>query len=188
MTSRLAPWQSLRTRATAFTLLVFVLGIWAMSAYVSSGQQASTERLLGEQQFSVTTAMAQQVDREMTTRMQALRTIAKEMDADLLRSPPAVQARLEHLPLLQLLFNVCTFLSIKYSFSILRLLLLILLLSLFRSLVLLPPLSLSLSLIYGKDSRLLILPLLYSLVLFIPIPIPFILPYPPPPKLLEKRL
>lgn len=105
MTSRLSPWQSLRTRATAFTLLVFVLGIWAMSAYVSSGLQASMERLLGEQQFSVATAMAQQVDREMTTRMQALRVIAKEMDADLLRSPSAVQARLEQRPLLQVLFN-----------------------------------------------------------------------------------
>ena len=105
MTSRLAPWQSIRTRATAFTLLVFVLGIWAMSAYVSSGLRASMERLLGKQQFSVATAMAQQVDREMTNRMQALRIIAKEMDADLLRSPPAVQARLEQRPLLQLLFN-----------------------------------------------------------------------------------
>ena len=105
MTSRLAPWQSLRTRATAFTLLVFVLGIWAILAYVSSSLRASMERLSGEQQFSVATAMAQQVDREMTNRMQALRIIAKEMDADLLRSPPAVQARLEQLPLLQLLFN-----------------------------------------------------------------------------------
>ncbi|MDM5178401.1 EAL domain-containing protein [Massilia sp. DJPM01] len=105
MTSRLAPWQSLRTRATAFTLLVFVLGIWAMSAYVSSGMQANLERLLGEQQLSVATAMAQQVDREMTTRMQALRTIAKEMDAELLRSPSAVQAFLEQRPLLPLLFN-----------------------------------------------------------------------------------
>lgn len=105
MTSRLAPWQSLRTRATALTLLVFVLGIWGMSAYVSSGMQANMERLLGDQQFSVATAMAQQVDREMTTRMQALRVVAKEMDADLLRSPQAMQALLEQRPLLALLFN-----------------------------------------------------------------------------------
>lgn len=105
MTSRVAPWHSLRTRATAFTLLVFVLGIWAMSAYVSSGMQANMERLLGEQQFSVATAMAQQVDREMTTRMQALRIVAKEMDADLLRSPQTMQALLEQRPLLPLLFN-----------------------------------------------------------------------------------
>ena len=98
-------WQSLRTRATAFTLGVFVLGIWAMSFFVSRSLQADMERLLGEQQFSVVTAMAQHVDRELVDRLQALQTVAKEMDADLLRSPPALQARLEQRPLLQLLFN-----------------------------------------------------------------------------------
>ncbi len=105
MASRPTPWQSLRTRATAFTLGVFVLGIWAMSAFVSRGLQADMERLLGEQQFSVVTAMAQQVNQEMTNRTQALQTLANEMDADLLRNPAALQARLEQRPLLQLLFN-----------------------------------------------------------------------------------
>ena len=49
-------WQSLRTRATAFTLGVFVLGIWAMSLYVSRSLQADMEHLRGEQQLSVVTA------------------------------------------------------------------------------------------------------------------------------------
>ena len=98
-------WQSLRTRATAFTLGVFVLGIWAMSLYVSRSLQADMEHLLGEQQLSVVTASARQLDHEVTSRIQALQTIAREIDADLLRKPADLQARLEQRPLLQLLFN-----------------------------------------------------------------------------------
>jgi len=105
MKPNFSAWQSLKTRATVFTLAVFVLGIWVLSIYLSRSLQADMERLLGEQQLSVVTAVAKEVNDNLTDRMQALETIAKEMDADLMRSPAALQIRLQQRPLLQLLFN-----------------------------------------------------------------------------------
>ena len=40
MDSKICHWHSLRTRATVFTLTVFVLGIWSMSFFVSRSLQA----------------------------------------------------------------------------------------------------------------------------------------------------
>ncbi len=105
MNSKVSHWHSLRTRATVFTLTVFVLGIWSLSFFVSRSLQADMERLLGEQQLSVVTAVANEVNGDLAQRLQALEMVAKEMDADLMASPAALQARLEQRPVLQLLFN-----------------------------------------------------------------------------------
>ncbi|MFZ4626680.1 MAG: cache domain-containing protein, partial [Rhodoferax sp.] len=105
MNSKVSHWHSLRTRATVFTLTVFVLGIWSLSFFVSRSLQADMQRLLSEQQLSVVTAVANEVNDDLTQRLQALEMVAKEMDADLMASPAALQARLEQRPLLQLLFN-----------------------------------------------------------------------------------
>jgi len=100
-----SPWRSLKVRATVFTLVIFVLGIWAQSFYISRGLQTDMEQLLGEQQFSVVTSVAKKVNDDLTDRLDALETVAKEMGADLLARPTALQANLEQRPLLQLLFN-----------------------------------------------------------------------------------
>ena len=100
-----SPWRSLKVRATVFTLVIFVLGIWAQSFYISRGLQTDMEQLLGEQQFSVVTSVARDVNDDLTDRLDALETVAKEMGADLLARPTALQANLEQRPLLQLLFN-----------------------------------------------------------------------------------
>ncbi len=81
MISTLIQWQSLKTRATVFTLAIFVVGIWSLSFYVSRSLQTDMERLLGEQQFSVVTSVAKNVNNDLTERLQALQTVAKEMDA-----------------------------------------------------------------------------------------------------------
>jgi diguanylate cyclase (GGDEF)-like protein/PAS domain S-box-containing protein len=104
MNQRVSQWHSLKIRATVFTLAIFVLGIWSLSLFVSSSLQADMERLLGEQQFSVVTAVAKNVNDNLNERLQALQTVA-EADAVLMVNPAALQARLEQRPLLQLLFN-----------------------------------------------------------------------------------
>ena len=63
------------------------------------------ERLLGEQQFSVVTAVAKEINDNLVDRQQALENIAKQMDADLLVNPQVLQASLERRALLPLLFN-----------------------------------------------------------------------------------
>ena len=98
-------WHTLKTRATVYTLVVFVLGIWSLSFFVSRTLQSDMEQLLGEQQLSVVTVLAKEVNDNLTDRLQALKTVANEMDADLMRNPAALQTRLEQRPLLQLLFN-----------------------------------------------------------------------------------
>ncbi len=105
MGNQVSRWHSLKTRATVFTLAIFVLGIWALSLFVSRTLQADMERVLGVQQFSVVNVVAKNIDSEFTQRLQSLEAVAKEMDADLVGRPAALQARLEQRPLLQLLFN-----------------------------------------------------------------------------------
>ena len=104
MNSRISHWRSLKTRATLFTLAIFVLGIWSLSFYVGRSLQADMEKLLGEQQLSVVTSVATNINDDLTERLEALQTVAKA-DATLLAHPAALQARLEQRPLLQLLFN-----------------------------------------------------------------------------------
>ena len=98
-------WQSLKTRVTVFTLAVFVLSIWSLSFYLSHSLQADMARLLGEQQLSVVTAVAKEINDNLIDRQQALENIAKQMDADLIGNPQALQTLLEQRPLLPLLFN-----------------------------------------------------------------------------------
>jgi diguanylate cyclase (GGDEF)-like protein/PAS domain S-box-containing protein len=105
MFERISRWHSIQTRTTVFTLAVFVLSLWSLSFFVSRSLQADMERLLGEQQFSVVTAVAKEVDDHLTQRLLALQAVANEMDAGLMASPAALQTRLEQRPLLQLLFN-----------------------------------------------------------------------------------
>ncbi|MDP3424981.1 MAG: PDC sensor domain-containing protein [Burkholderiaceae bacterium] len=62
-------------------------------------------RLLGEQQLSVVTAVAKEINDNLIDRQQALENIAKQMDADLIGNPQALQTLLEQRPLLPLLFN-----------------------------------------------------------------------------------
>ena len=90
--------RSLKVRATAFTLAIFVLGISALSIFVSRSLQADMEQLLGEQQFSVVTSVARNVNDDLTERLQDLQTVAKEMDSAMLARPTALQARLEQRP------------------------------------------------------------------------------------------
>ncbi len=105
MNASISPWQSLKTRATLFTLTVVVSAMWSLSFFVSRNLQTDMERLLGEQQLSVVTAVATEVNNNLTDRLQALETVAHEIDADLMGHPAALQTRLEQRPLLQLLFN-----------------------------------------------------------------------------------
>ena len=111
MKPKIFPWQSLKVRATVFTLAVFVLGMWSLSFYISRNLRADMVQMLGEQQLSVATSMAKEVDQNLTQRLQALEAVAKATDADLLARPAALQTRLEQRPLLQLLFNAGAFVT-----------------------------------------------------------------------------
>ena len=105
MNSTLFQWRSLKTRVTLFTLAIFVVSIWMLSFFASRILREDMESVLGEQQFSAASAIAHEINDRISTRMQSLETIAKEITPAMLEDSAALQTRLEQRPLLQLLFN-----------------------------------------------------------------------------------
>ncbi len=102
---RISPWHSLRTRATVFTLAVFVLGISVLTLYATRLLRADMERMLGTQQFQAVSAMADDIDRALDERVQALQVVAKQITPATLDNVPALQVLLEQRPVLPVLFN-----------------------------------------------------------------------------------
>jgi len=105
MSSKVSVWQSLRTRATFFTLAVFVMGIVALSLHASRMLREDMERVLGEQQFQAVSMMARDLDDGLTLRLQALQAVAQLATPALLADPPALQAWLAQKPIVLNLFN-----------------------------------------------------------------------------------
>ncbi len=109
--SKVSPWRSLKTRATVFTLAVFVLGIWSLSFFVSHMLREDMQRVLGEQQFSTVSVLADEINGRLHDGMRALETVAKEITPAMLANGAGVQMLLEQRPLLQLLFNGGVFIT-----------------------------------------------------------------------------
>ena len=96
---------SLKTRVTLFTLVIFVIGIWALAFYASRMLREDMQTLLGEQQFSTVSFMAAELDHELDDRLRGLEMVAGSVSPAIMGNPAAVQALLEQRPLLQRLFN-----------------------------------------------------------------------------------
>ena len=97
--------RSIKTRVTLFTLSIFVISLWALSFYATSVLRQDMQRLLGEQQFSTVSMMADDIDQELSDRKAALEQFASAIDARLMASSPNLQALLEQRPIFQSLFN-----------------------------------------------------------------------------------
>ena len=99
-------WQSLKTRVTFFTLVMFLLSTWGLSFYISRMFQDDMQRLLGEQQFSTATLIAQEIDEELKARMNSLEQYAKgRIVPSMLGNTVALQERLEGSPAILSMFN-----------------------------------------------------------------------------------
>lgn len=96
---------SLKARVTVFTFLVFLLCVLAMNYYVSWTLHANMQKMLGEQQYSAVTLIAEHLNEELEDRIWALNTIADEITPAMVSNPSRLQTLLEHRPLLKLLFN-----------------------------------------------------------------------------------
>ena len=57
--------KSLKTRVTLFTLVIFMVSIWSLAFYASRTLREDLERLLGAQQFSTATLMADSINHEL---------------------------------------------------------------------------------------------------------------------------
>ena len=97
--------HSLKARATVFTLMVFVLGIWVLSFYATRLLKEDIERGLGEQQFQTVSFVATHLNEELKVRLDALEVVARDIDAKTMANAFSAQAHLEQYQLLPLLFN-----------------------------------------------------------------------------------
>ncbi|MDZ4202736.1 MAG: PAS domain S-box protein, partial [Gallionella sp.] len=97
--------RSIKTRVTLFSLLIFVLSLWALAYYASKILHTDMAQLLGDQQRSTVALVAGNIDQELKDRLSALEGIAADFDEKELKSPTKLQAILEHRPILPLLFN-----------------------------------------------------------------------------------
>jgi PAS domain S-box-containing protein len=96
---------SIKNRVTLFTLGILLFSLWALSFYVSSMLRQDMQRLLGEQQFSVVSLIANDIDHELSARKAALEQVASGIDTRLMASPSALHTLLEQRPILQSQFN-----------------------------------------------------------------------------------
>ncbi len=97
--------RSLKTRVTLFSLVIFVLSLWALAYYASTMLCTDLEKLLGDQQRSTVALVAANIDQELKDRLTALERIAGNFDEKELKSPATLQDILERRPILPLLFN-----------------------------------------------------------------------------------
>jgi two-component system sensor histidine kinase/response regulator len=97
--------HSLKTRITLSALALFIASLWALSFFASQMLRQDMERLLGEQQFSTVSLLANQVNREVENRRHSLQRAAPLAAAALQTGPAAMQAFIERREGLHALFN-----------------------------------------------------------------------------------
>ena len=98
-------WNSVKTRVTVFTLLIFLLSLWSLAFYASRMLRDDIQRMLSEQQFTTISFVAGEVNQEMADRWTALEIVAQRLDPAMLDNPAVSQAFLEQRLTLPVLFN-----------------------------------------------------------------------------------
>ncbi len=101
--------QSLKARMALSTLAVFLLSLWALAFYSSSMLRQDMVRISGKQQFTTVTALAIEIDNELSDRLEALAATASQVTPALLKNPAALKTLLAQNRLLSYLFNAGAF-------------------------------------------------------------------------------
>ncbi len=96
---------SIKTRVTLFTLGIFLLCTWLLALYASRVLHEDMEKLLGEQQFSLVTLAAEEINEELEDRFQALKMVGATITPAHLANTTALQQLLEQHVVFQQLFN-----------------------------------------------------------------------------------
>lgn len=102
-------WSSIKARVILFTLVIFMVSIWSLAFYNSHMQRQDMVRLLGEQQFSTVSLLANVIENQLVERFRALEAVANAMTPDVLVDRGALQGVLEHRRIFNHLFNAGSF-------------------------------------------------------------------------------
>jgi diguanylate cyclase (GGDEF)-like protein/PAS domain S-box-containing protein len=96
---------SLKNRIIASVIAICLMGLWALSWFLSMTLQKDMEQLLGAQQLATVTVVAQEVSQELANRLQDLESVARTIPAETLKDGAATQELLQNRPLLSHRFN-----------------------------------------------------------------------------------
>ncbi|MES2878056.1 MAG: PAS domain S-box protein [Pseudomonadota bacterium] len=105
MVSEVHARHSLKAQITAATLTLFLVSMWSLAFYASEMLRMDMERVLGEQQLSTVTLLADEVNSDLKDRLHALERVAGSLTPALQAGPAALQASLANSPLLHDQFN-----------------------------------------------------------------------------------
>ena len=94
-----------KTGVILFTLAIFLTGIWSLAFYASRMLREDLQTLLGEQQFSTVSYIADEVNHELGERLRALEKIAGRITPAMLGNTAISQTFIEDRPIIQSLFN-----------------------------------------------------------------------------------
>ncbi len=101
--------HSLKTRVTLFTLGVFLLSIWLLTAFVSRTLRQDMQDLVGAQQFATVSMVAADINDEVLARFDALNLVAVALPSAISKGDAAVQTMLESRPVFNRQFNLGSF-------------------------------------------------------------------------------
>lgn len=76
---------------TLFMLLIFLLSMWTLAILISQTLRVDMQRLLGDQQFATVSYVAEDVNREISERLQVLEFSASQINSTMLNNPAAMQ-------------------------------------------------------------------------------------------------
>ncbi len=111
MKGNLFQWQSLKTRVTLFTLAIFVASIAALTFFSVRALREDMQQLLGEQQFSMASLIAAEINSELKDRVKALEAVSARAGPELQGNAAALQAFLEQRLIIQSSFNGGAFIT-----------------------------------------------------------------------------
>jgi len=97
--------HSLKTKITLSALVILLGSLWTLSFFASQMLRRDMEKLLGEQQVSTVSLLANQVSREIESRRNALESAARIAVPAMQDGPDAIQSFIEQREMLQTLFN-----------------------------------------------------------------------------------
>ncbi len=103
------PRYSINTRVTIFTLVIVFASIWGLTFYANHLLLDEMEKGLGEQQYSMVSYMATEINDQLEERVKALTLAASRIDPSFFRQPDALQKLLEQSRILLQMFNAGVF-------------------------------------------------------------------------------
>lgn len=111
MSKSVSPFKSLKVQLVFASLAVLLGSLWALSFHASRTLRGDMERLVGDQQYSTVSVVADRVDHELEDRIEWLSEAARATEKAIRAGPAAVQAELEGWRNLFAKFNGGTFVT-----------------------------------------------------------------------------